>query len=446
MPEVSIIIRTKNEERWITSCLDLIYQQTYKDFEIILVDNYSNDKTIKKAKKFNIQKILKLKKYSPGKSLNLGIKHSNGKYLVFISAHCLPTNDRWLHHLIKTIKQNNKFAGVYGRQEPMSFSSDKDKRDLSLVFGLDKKIQIKDNFFHNANSIISKKVWIKIKFDEKVNNIEDRIWAQEALSMGYKLCYQPLSSVYHYHGIHQNDNHERLSGVIQVIESRDKKYKAGRLDANKIEIAALIPVKGNSQKINETPLVAYTIRKAINSKFINKVIVSTDNLQTKKIAIKEGAECPFLRPKKYSKPYINLEQVQKYSLNQLEKNNYYPDLIFHLEETFPFRNEKLIDSMIINFLKEGYDTLIAVKEESGWLWKENIKNQFTRIDEGDIPREFKLKTYIGLHGLACLTHSEFVRKGSLLGKKIGFFKVKDNISSFEVRDQNSIDITSKILK
>ena len=105
--------------------------------------------TIEKAKKFNIQKILKLKKYSPGKSLNLGIKHSNGKYLVFISAHCLPTNDRWLHHLIKTIKQNNKFAGVYGRQEPFSYSSDIDKRDLLTVFGLDKKVQIKDSFFHN---------------------------------------------------------------------------------------------------------------------------------------------------------------------------------------------------------------------------------------------------------------------------------------------------------
>ena len=44
----SIIIRTKNEERWINSCLDSIYNQTYKNFEIILVDNLSNDKTVEK--------------------------------------------------------------------------------------------------------------------------------------------------------------------------------------------------------------------------------------------------------------------------------------------------------------------------------------------------------------------------------------------------------------
>ena len=41
MPKVSIIIRTKNEERWIGSCLKSIFDQTHKDFEVILVDNNS---------------------------------------------------------------------------------------------------------------------------------------------------------------------------------------------------------------------------------------------------------------------------------------------------------------------------------------------------------------------------------------------------------------------
>ena len=60
---VSIIIRTKNEERWINSCLESIFSQTYKNFEIIIVDNYSTDKTVKKAEQFGISKILKIKKF-----------------------------------------------------------------------------------------------------------------------------------------------------------------------------------------------------------------------------------------------------------------------------------------------------------------------------------------------------------------------------------------------
>ena len=47
---ISIIIRTKNEERWITQLLKSIFNQDYKDFEIIIVDNKSTDLTLEKAK------------------------------------------------------------------------------------------------------------------------------------------------------------------------------------------------------------------------------------------------------------------------------------------------------------------------------------------------------------------------------------------------------------
>ena len=152
---VSIIIRTKNEENWIVSCLNAIVQQNYKKFEIIIVDNFSNDKTINLAKKFPV-KILKIKKFFPGKAINLGIKNSSGEYIVCLSAHCIPKNKSWLKKLINNLK-NKKVGAVYGRQEPLPYSSSYDKRDLLNVFGLDKKIQIKDPFFHNANSAFKKK-------------------------------------------------------------------------------------------------------------------------------------------------------------------------------------------------------------------------------------------------------------------------------------------------
>ena len=79
LPLVSIIVRTKNEDFWIGKCLNEIYNQKYKNFEVILVDNNSNDKTISIVKKnFPKVKIInyKSKNFLPGKSLNLGIKKS----------------------------------------------------------------------------------------------------------------------------------------------------------------------------------------------------------------------------------------------------------------------------------------------------------------------------------------------------------------------------------
>ena len=61
--KISIIIRTKNEERWIEQCLKKIFDQNYDNFEVILVDNNSKDNTLKKAKKFPI-KVVKINKFS----------------------------------------------------------------------------------------------------------------------------------------------------------------------------------------------------------------------------------------------------------------------------------------------------------------------------------------------------------------------------------------------
>ena len=60
-PKISIIIRTKNEEKYISQCLKKISQQTLKEFEIIIVDNHSSDLTVKKANLFT-KKIIKIKK------------------------------------------------------------------------------------------------------------------------------------------------------------------------------------------------------------------------------------------------------------------------------------------------------------------------------------------------------------------------------------------------
>ena len=63
-----------------------------------------------------------------------------------MSGHCIPTNNNWLRNLVSGLK-DDKIAGIYGRQEPLPYSSDLDKRDLINLFGIDKKIQTKETLF-----------------------------------------------------------------------------------------------------------------------------------------------------------------------------------------------------------------------------------------------------------------------------------------------------------
>ena len=155
-PLISIIIRTKNEERWIANCLRSIYKQKFKNFEIILVDNNSSDNTLQKAKEYKIDKIINIKNFLPGKALNLGIKNSVGKFCVCLSAHCIPKNKFWLLNLLKSIKKNKNLLLSMENKSQCLFHLYQTKRDLLITFGLDEKIEKKDSFFHNANSIIKK--------------------------------------------------------------------------------------------------------------------------------------------------------------------------------------------------------------------------------------------------------------------------------------------------
>jgi len=445
-PLVSIIVRIKNEEKWITSCLNAIFDQDYKNFEVIIVDNNSSDHSRERAKRFKV-KIINIKKFTPGKAINDGIRNSSGEIIVCLSGHCVPTSKNWLSNLIKD-SSNSKIAGVYGRQEPFSFSSDLDKRDLINLFGLDKKIQIKDTFFHNANSSFTRKMWKKFPFDENVSNIEDRVWAEQVISAGLQIIYEPSASVYHHHGINHDLNSDRARNIVKILESLNTtKTNQSNIKPQNLKIAAIIPIRGKSKKINGKSLLEITINSAKKYKYVNDIIVSTDEDETISLAKKLGVSSPFKRPPRLSDDYVSDLEILKFSLEKIESENKNFDLIVCLKETYPFRSINLIDDMIQKLLNDGLDTIFAGKIEKRSVWKVET-GATSMIMEGFMPRNLKTeKTVISLFGLCCVTYPSVIRSGDLFnGKKVGIYEIEDQISSIEVRDKTSFELTKQLLK
>jgi len=84
-PAISIVIPTLNEEMWIKKNLKSIKNQTFKNYEIIVVDSYSKDKTLEIAKKYGC-KLIYCDAKGPGFARNIGSNKSRGEILVFIDA------------------------------------------------------------------------------------------------------------------------------------------------------------------------------------------------------------------------------------------------------------------------------------------------------------------------------------------------------------------------
>jgi len=424
MPEVSIIIRAKNEEKWISSCLSSVFRQDFDSFEVILVDNNSTDRTVEKAKAFPISEVLSIEHFLPGKALNLGMAHSRGNYLVSLSAHCIPTNEKWLSKLLSNF-EDEKIAGVYGRQEPMAFTEDIDKRDLINIFGLDKKIQKKDPFFHNANSMIRRDVWEKYPFSETTSNIEDRIWAIEVLKQGYTIVYEPEASVYHYHGINQGRNIERARKVVRILEELHPcNNNLNDFEDNKVTV--IIPVRGPVKRIGSVSLLELTIESVRTSKHVEQVVVAADNEEHLKIARSNNAEA-ILRPKELSYDYIELIKVYQFVLNQMAERTKIPDLVFLAQEKYPFRPSSLVDKMVEHLLNSASDSIIAVKPIFNSIWRQN-NGSLTRIDKGFLPTKYKEPLFMSLYGLGCLIHSGLILQGKKIGDKTGLFVVDDPYS------------------
>lgn len=197
---ISIIIRTYNEEKYLKLALENIFDQdTLDSYEVIIVDSGSTDKTLEIASKYNT-KIIHIPKedFTFGRSLNLGCANANGEFLVFISAHCIPFNNEWLHHLVHAISKD-EVALAYGRQIGNEVTKFSEHQVFSKYFPESLDDQQGGFFCNNACSVIKKSFWSQYQFNEDLTGLEDLDWAKHFHKQGYIISYVPVSIVYHIH-------------------------------------------------------------------------------------------------------------------------------------------------------------------------------------------------------------------------------------------------------
>jgi glycosyltransferase involved in cell wall biosynthesis len=116
--KVSIIVPTYNEEKNIKDCISTLKEQSYKDFEIIIVDDGSTDGTLKILSVIPDIRIIKASHQGAGPARNLGAEKANGEILVFVDAD-MTFNKNFISNLIKPILAG-KTKGTFSKEEYVS--------------------------------------------------------------------------------------------------------------------------------------------------------------------------------------------------------------------------------------------------------------------------------------------------------------------------------------
>ena len=124
------------------------------------------------------------------------------------------------------------------------------------------------------------------------------------------------------------------------------------------EVLVLIPARGGSKSVPRKnivplmgkPMIAWTIEVALASKYVSRVVVTTDDHEIAKVARSYGAEVPFIRPIDLSEDFSVDVEFYTHALNWLNDNeSYLPDMIVNLRPTCPLRNSVVVDEAIEKF-------------------------------------------------------------------------------------------------
>jgi len=112
MPSISVIVPAYNEEKYLAKTLKTLRNQTFKDYELIVVDNNSKDRTNEIARKL-ADRVVVEKKKGYHNATNRGAKEAKGKIIAFCDADSLYPRD-WLEKIMADFENNKGLVAIYG--------------------------------------------------------------------------------------------------------------------------------------------------------------------------------------------------------------------------------------------------------------------------------------------------------------------------------------------
>ena len=197
----SIVIRTLDEARYLDDLLVTISKQKTcrLDWEVVLVDSGSTDDTLEIAARHGCRIVhISRDEFSFGRSLNRGCQAAQGDVLVFISGHCVPTDDQWLERLCEPLFEGG-VSYTYGRQIGDDDSYFSERCIFANYFPAESRLPQEDFFCNNANAALLTSAWLTSPFDEELTGLEDLDAAKRLYQTGHKIGYVAEAAVFHHH-------------------------------------------------------------------------------------------------------------------------------------------------------------------------------------------------------------------------------------------------------
>ena len=204
MDKITVIIPVKNEEEKIERCLEAVFGQTIKPFEVIVIDGHSTDNTVGNANKFPVR-VFYEEYHTRAGACQIGVNNAKGDFIVFTDADCIPERI-WLENLVKAFDED--IVGVGGRiknigeglwEKSINIAMETFLGSANSVQGRSFKEKRYVKSISGCNSMYRKEDILKVGgFEVGLSTAEDTELNRKMLKMG-KLLYTPDAIIVHNH-------------------------------------------------------------------------------------------------------------------------------------------------------------------------------------------------------------------------------------------------------
>ncbi len=375
---ITVYIPNHNYENYLDKAIKSVLNQTYKNLELIIIDDGSSDNSKTIIQNYSNNKKIKIifqKNKGLNISNNIALKLSKGKYILRLDA------DDWLDPncieiLYNTISKDKNIGFVFSDYYLVDIKDNIIKQVRRHDF---RKVKLLDQPAHGACSLIKTNLLLEYGGYSEKFNCQDGfdLWLKfigrkKILNVNLPLFY------YRQHPNSLSSNEKRILYTRSKIFS---KYSKG---INKqLNVAAVIPIRGEAidkysvvfKKLNKKYVLDYTIDTALNAKSLKKILITTSDNNILKYVQKQYKNYKKIyvlkREDKMGQLNVSLDDTYKKAISFFERKKIRIDALMNLIIEYPFRTSTQINSAIDVMKIFKTQQVISILEENDQFYQHN---------------------------------------------------------------------------
>lgn len=433
-PLITVYIVNYNYGKYLSRSISSVLSQTYKNYELIIIDDGSSDKSKKIINSFKNLKIIKKifnKNIGLNRSNNVGLKYANGEYIIRLDA-----DDYFHKNALKTfvnhIKKNPDSVLIYPDYFLINENGDKLARVKRENFL--KKVKMLDLPAHGACTMF------KVSTLKKVGGYDEDFNCQDGYDIWLKIIYNfkisNINKPLFYYRQHSS-NLTRNEKKILFTRAKIKEKRVSVLKLDKKDTLAVIPIRKSNfnlkfnpfTKVKNKKLIDIAISFTLKSKYIAKSIVSTDSEEVYDY-VKKRKNVGVEKRKDYDG-----SSLSKVVLNLFEKPKYkkFKNIIILFIE-FPFRSEIYIDKAINSLRLFKADVIECVRPEKRLIYFHDGKG-LKLLKPDNFLKSERDNIYVRTGGIIAFSKNQFLKK-----KKI--YHKSSSMGHIIIDEKSSVDINT----